>query len=95
MSKPREYWIKGLTVYQSEPANIGKTLHVIEKSAYLELAKALSYKCMCWESDSVLAVRNPCHACRLLIKHGLFNSYESRKARLAAEVQSAPEGNGT
>lgn len=32
--KPREFWIKGLTVYQSEPANIGKVLHVIEYSAY-------------------------------------------------------------
>jgi hypothetical protein len=36
-TKPREFWIKGDYVYPSEPANVGKTIHVIEKIKYDEL----------------------------------------------------------
>jgi len=37
MIKPRVLYVKGLTVYQTEPCNIGKFLTMIEKSAYTDV----------------------------------------------------------
>lgn len=42
MSKWRSYWIKGDKVYWSEPANIGKTLHVIEVGALKEAEERIA-----------------------------------------------------
>lgn len=46
----REFWIKGDYVYPSEPANVGKTLHVIEYSAYEALERS-NYDIRCKEQS--------------------------------------------